>query len=415
MPRETRVLLISNLFPTPADPTRGIFTARLAERLQRRCVLRVVCPLPWLPVWTARGRWSRLRALADVPRKYVIGDVQVHSPKYSTVPGIHAIRAQSMFLGMAHTVARLHRETSFHVINCHWLYPDGLASIWIGRLLGIPVVLTALGSDVNLLLDVPFVRQRIVRALWRADGITAVSAGLARRIALEGLPLDRVAVTVNGVDTERFVVSDRARAAQILQLPEESRRLLFVGKLESVKGVACLIDAFARLAVRRPHVVLYLVGDGTERAALERLVAERGLAARVRFIGAAHPARIPLWMSAADVLCLPSLHEGCPNVVLEAFASGRPVVASQVGGVPELMQPHTGLMVTPGGSAGLESALEEALHRPWDPWKIRAHALRHSWETAADAYCDVYGRIIQQRAAIGRPVRPPAAARTAWT
>ena len=399
MPRMTKVLLVSNLFPTPADPARGIFTARLAAHLQRRCELSVVCPLPWLPGWSARGPWGRLRALADVPRTYIVDGVLVHSPKYSTVPRLRAIRAQSMFLGIAPTVALLHRKKAFDVINCHWLYPDGLASIWLGQQLGIPVVLTALGSDVNLLLDDPFVRPRIVRALRRADAITAVSAGLGRRIALEGLPPDRIAVTVNGVDTDQFIVSDRAASAQVLGLPDHDRRILFVGKLERVKGVAYLVDAFARLAARDPHLVLYVVGDGLERAALERQVATCGLAARVRFMGAAHPSRIPLWMGAADVFCLPSLHEGCPNVVLEAFASGRPVVASRVGGVPEMMQPHTGLMAPPGDAEGLESALELALHTAWDTEKIRAHAAHRSWETAADAYCGVYRHVIGQRTA----------------
>jgi len=405
MPTTTKVLLVSNLFPTPADPARGIFTARLAEHLRRRCELSIVCPLPWLPTWTARGRTGRLCALANVPRNYVVDGALVHSPKYLAVPRLRAIRAQSMFLSMAQTIARLHRETAFDVINCHWLYPDGLASLWIGRQLGIPVVLTALGSDVNLLLDDRFVRPAIVRALWRADAITAVSAGLRRRIALEGLPPDRIAVTVNGVDAERFIVSDRAAAARALGLPDEHRRILFVGKLERVKGVACLIESFARLVARDHDVVLYIVGHGIERAALEQQVTERGLAPRVRFMGAAHPSRVPLWMGATDLLCLPSLHEGCPNVVLEALASGRPVVASQVGGVPELMGSDTGLMVVPGDASGLESALERALHAAWDPRKIRAHALRRSWTTAADAYCDVYRHVIRQRAETGLPIQ----------
>src|SRR5688572_9813499 len=115
MPRTTKVLLVSNLFPTPADSVRGIVTARLAQHLQLRCELSVVCPLPWLPAWTARGPWRRLRGLAGVPRIYAVDGVQVHSPKYSAVPGLRANRAQSMFFGMARTVAHLHRERAFDV------------------------------------------------------------------------------------------------------------------------------------------------------------------------------------------------------------------------------------------------------------------------------------------------------------
>ena len=241
MPTTTKVLLVSNLFPTPADPARGIFTARLAEHLRRRCELSIVATAVAAhmdrprPERAAFVPWPMSRGID------IVDGALVHSPRSLAVPRLRAeeIRAQSMFLSMAQTIARLHRETAFDVINCHWLYPDGLASLWIGRQLGIPVVLTALGSDVNLLLDDRFVRPAIVRALWRADAITAVSEGLRRRMALEGLPPDRIAVTVNGVDAERFIVSDRAAAARALGLPDEHRRILFVGKLERVKGVAC--------------------------------------------------------------------------------------------------------------------------------------------------------------------------------
>jgi glycosyltransferase involved in cell wall biosynthesis len=121
---------------------------------------------------------------------------------------------------------------------------------------------------------------------------------------------------------------------------------------------------------------------------------ERGVASSVRFVGAEHPERMPLWYGAATLLCLPSLHEGCPNVVLEALASGLPVLASRVGGVPEIVPPSAGMLVAPDDAEELTSALRRALEERWDPASIRAGMLSRSWATAAGAYCDVYERVI---------------------
>lgn len=394
LPGTAKVLLISNLFPTPAEPARGIFTARLARALRERCDLTVVCPLPWLPPWTARGPLSRFRTLADVPSEYDVDGLRVHSPKYSALPRHPRLRALSMFAGIGPTVRRLHRRMRFDVINCHWLYPDGAVGTWLGRRLDVPVVLTALGSDVNLLLADGRARPGILGALGRADAITTKSAMLRSRIVQEGIPEARIGVIRNGVDMTRFDIRDRNESAHVLGLPPDEERLLFVGNLAPVKGVPGLIDAFSRVAARRRALALYVVGDGVDRALHERLVQERGLASSVRFVGAEHPERMPFWYGAADLLCLPSLHEGCPNVVLEALASGRPVVASRVGGVPELVAPSAGLLVASGDVEGLTAGLDQALTAAWDPCAIRASVVSRSWGGAADAYCEVYERVI---------------------
>jgi glycosyltransferase involved in cell wall biosynthesis len=198
----------------------------------------------------------------------------------------------------------------------------------------------------------------------------------------------------NGVDTTRFDIRDREACARELGLPEDRHRLLFVGHLAPVKGLPCLIEAFSRIAADRRGITLYIVGDGVDRASHERMVKARGLSSSVRFVGAEHPGRMPIWYGAAHLLCLPSLHEGCPNVVLEALACGRPVVASRVGGVPELLAPRAGLLVPPGDAEVLASALERALAGCWDAQSIRAGVLARSWGAAADAYCEVYERVI---------------------
>jgi glycosyltransferase involved in cell wall biosynthesis len=265
------------------------------------------------------------------------------------------------------------------------------------------VVLTALGSDVNVLLDDRRARAQIIAALHRADAITTKSAQLRSRIIAVGIRAELVTATVNGVDSGCFVIRDQDASARALGIPVAERRLLFVGKLARIKGLPSLLKAFASIAAEDRTLALYIVGDGCDRSQNEEIARERGIEDRVRFVGAQHPTRIPLWLGAADLLCLPSVDEGCPNVVLEALASGRPVVASAVGGVPDLVTSSSGLLVPAGDEAALAAALRCALRRQWDASTIRSHVLRRTWADAAEGYHAVYGRVIRAR-------RPSAAA-----
>jgi glycosyltransferase involved in cell wall biosynthesis len=108
------------------------------------------------------------------------------------------------------------------------------------------------------------------------------------------------------------------------------------------------------------------------------------------FLGTKGPDVVALWLAASDLLCLPSLREGCPNVVLEAMAAGRPVVASRVGGIPDMVGPESGFLVRPEDSDALAEALHSALSAKWDAARIRRSVEDRSWRRTAMAYRDVY-------------------------
>jgi glycosyltransferase involved in cell wall biosynthesis len=165
--------------------------------------------------------------------------------------------------------------------------------------------------------------------------------------------------------------------------------VLFVGNLVAVKGVDVLLKAWSRLAaagVLGSEDRLAIVGDGPERGRLQAQAEALGLGPRVAFAGAVAFAEVPRWMAASDVLCLPSRSEGTPNVVVEALASGVPVVATRVGGVPELVrQGENGLLVPPEDAPALAEALASALVRPWDGPALRASVAHLTWERLAEA------------------------------
>jgi teichuronic acid biosynthesis glycosyltransferase TuaC len=382
-----KVLLVSNLFPTPVDTTRGIFTYQLAKQLREMCDVTIICPLPWFPRWAASGIFKKWSEYAHVPSVYTWEGITVHSPKYLMIPKIsEAIHAVLMLPTLYLTVRRLHKKMNYDAINTQWLYPDGVASSWVARILNIPHVLTALGCDANLFLKQKHKRPQIMRALQSARRTTVVSQALKDFIESEGLAGIPIDVIPNGVDENVFYPRDKATCARRLGLNHKSKMIVFVGQLLEVKGIKYLIEAVERLVANGTDVVLYLVGEGSGRTYYESEVARRGLIDRVKFVGNCPHMDVAIWMGAADVFCLPSIREGFPNVVLEALFSGLPVVASNVGGIPEMLNTTNGKLVPPENSEALANALASAIEREWDQ-QIIVRTVRHlSWEHAARQY-----------------------------
>jgi glycosyltransferase involved in cell wall biosynthesis len=153
--------------------------------------------------------------------------------------------------------------------------------------------------------------------------------------------------------------------------------VVYIGNFKPEKGVDVLVDAMGRRD--RLDVDLAMVGSGPLETILRERAASLGIESKIRFCGRRPHDEIPRWMAAADVICLPSYREGCPNVVLEALAAGRPVVASRVGGVPELLNDETGVLVPAGDPEALAQSLQAALARCWEPESLRASVSCLSW------------------------------------
>lgn len=389
--RRLKVLLFTNLFPTPLDPTRGIFTAQLARALANTCDVTVVCPLPWFPRLAFLARFKRWYEFAMVPRTYEIDRLTVHAPKYLVFPRIsEPLLGVLMFLGTICCVKRLHSKAAFDVINSMWLYPDSVAAGWIARLLGIAMVPTALGCDVNKMLKEPGKRPQIVDMLRSSRTIIAVSEPLRAGMASNGVEASRILTIPNGVDSNLFHVRDARTARDSLRLPGNKCTVVYVGRLSEEKGVETLLRAAALLAGRRKTLSIHLIGDGPLRSVLKVLADSLELADTVHFEGAKSHAEVSMWISACDVFCLPSIREGCPNVINEALASGRPVVASRVGGIPDMVNEQAGILVEPLQPSALAEAIEIALSRKWIPEIVSASMHGASWAAVAKRYVAAY-------------------------
>jgi glycosyltransferase involved in cell wall biosynthesis len=273
------------------------------------------------------------------------------------------------------------KEYAPEVILSYVVYPDGYAAVRIGKQLGVPVVLTAIGSDLNRISD-RLTARHTRYALRHATWTTTVSGDLlktARRMGAN--PLHSTAI-LNGCDTSIFHPRDRQQARETLQVPSDAEVIVYVGRMDVRKGLAELIAAAASLRDQRPRLRCYLVGEGADKPALMELVNKHQAQQEVFFVASCPTERVAQWMAAADLVTLPSYKEGCPNVVIEALASGRPVVATSVGGIPELMDDRSGRLIPPQDVDSLAAALNEVLGGRWDPSELARHHAR-SWADAA--------------------------------
>jgi len=278
-------------------------------------------------------------------------------------------------------IGYLGRKQPFDIILSSWLYPDSCAVALLGN--NLPFVSIAQGSDVHHYLKMPLRRSIIVKAMQRASGIITRSAALAQLLTEAGLPNEKLHPVYNGIDFTQFKPADKSAARKALGLPTAASIILFVGNFLPVKNPLLLIHAHAKL--RNTHLVT--VGGGPMEADVRSLAASLGTMNRITFAGRRTAGDVARYMQAADVLVLPSKNEGVPNVILEAFACGLPVVASRVGGITEVHHSDfLGQLVVPGNLDSLVNAIERVITVPADLDQIHRHALQFSWEAAAASY-----------------------------
>jgi glycosyltransferase involved in cell wall biosynthesis len=353
-----------------------------------------VAPVPFFPRVNIHSRWYEY---ARIPKKEQIAGFQLDHPRYILVPkvamGMHAL---SMFAGSFRRVFQRSKEHHFELIDAHYVYPDGLAAVMLGKLLGLPVVVSARGSDIHLFSTFRTIRPLIARALQRADAVIAVSQGLKDRMVQLGCPGEKIVVIGNGVDAKQFRPASQAEMRARLNLPLGSPIVVSVGNLKEGKGFHVLIDAFARLRGRGRDIMLVIVGGGPDRALLEKKIKAGGLEKSVYLAGAQPHESLAEWYNAADIFCLASSSEGCPNVVLEAMACGLPVVTTAA--AAELVTSPALGIVTDRTATAFEAAIDEAFLRMWDRDLIVAHARNRTWSDVASRVLDVFSSVVSRHA-----------------
>ncbi|MBF0563590.1 MAG: glycosyltransferase family 4 protein [Alphaproteobacteria bacterium] len=386
-----RILTFSTLYPNATQPVNGVFVENRLRHLVAggEVEARVVAPVPWFPSsHPVFGAWGKYAA---VPAAETRHDLPVRHPRYPVLPKIGmSVAPALLYAGTRATVRQILRQWDFDLIDAHYFYPDGVAAAMLAREFGKPLVITARGTDINLIPRFAVPRAQIVWAAGRAAGLITVCDALKRALVELGCAEDKVRVLRNGVDLAGFRPLDREPARQ--ELGVNGRVLVSVGLLIERKGHHLILEALAG----RPGYTLLIVGDGPDRASLQQQAKALGLAERVRFLGQLPQDRLPAIYSAADALVLASSREGWANVLLEAMACGTPVVATDVWGTREAVcAPEAGVLVARRSAEGLALGLDRlfaALPRRED---TRRHAEQFSWDDTTQGQLALFRSILK--------------------
>lgn len=390
-----KVLLFSTLYPSEQRPIHGIFVeTRLRELVKTGHVdARVVAPVPWFPFKNPRfGEYAKFAATA---RHEIRHGLEVYHPRYFLPPRVGVTLAPfSMALGALGTVRRLQREGfDFELIDAHYYYPDGVAAALLARWFGKPLVVTARGTDLNLMPRYAVPRRLILGTAQLAGASIGVCQALMDQLQELGAEPGKLHTLRNGVDLKKFMPEPRAEARRRLGLAVGGHYLLSVGHLIERKGHFVAIDALALMA---PDVSLLIVGEGPERPALEDQVRRLGLGARVRFAGMVAQQDLKWWYSAADALALCSSREGWANVLLESMACGTPVVATNIWGTPEVVsEPAAGILMESRTPQALTQAWMRLAHAYPAREATRLHAETFSWESTTEGQWTLFQELVR--------------------
>jgi glycosyltransferase involved in cell wall biosynthesis len=381
--RAPRVALITPLWPQPGAGYAGKPIYRTALALRELCAVDAVCP---------GARYPRLRWLEPASYDYhrVAGgkgppDVATDYVEYFMLPWIGRFWSG---WGTLRAIEPAVRRIKPDVLLSYWLYPTGWAAVHLGRRLGVPVLVGSRGSDLHRIAS-EWIRRRTAWTVRNAAAVLTVTRDLAEQAQALGAAPERVHVIANGCDRALYRPQPQTEARLALGLAPDAQLLLQVGHLIESKGIFDLWAAFEKLAPGQPALRLAFVGEGPAEAALRAKARDSGLADRLLLPGPQSPGQVAQWMNAAGVVCLASHGEGCPNVVIEALACGRPVVGCRVGGIPDLVDRECGRLVPARRPEELARGIEEVLAGQWDSARIsRRHA--RSWaEVAGETFTEI--------------------------
>ena len=390
--RALRVLTLSSVFPNPDEPSHGIFVRNRMRHVADLADVRVIAPVAAIDYSSPDKHWLRNHALPHTRRD---GPLTIDYPRWFFPPFGTPLNVLCLFARTLFTAARIRREFRFDLIDAHFAYPEGCAAALLAACFHVPFVVTQRGNE-TLFGRSPLRRAIMAWSLRRAARVLSVSEDLRQYAITLGVDPERTRTVPNGIDIHLFYPRGRAAARAKHNIPTGAKMILSAGALVERKGHHRIVAALAKLRDDGMEVLLVIAGGaGREgrfepdiRESIERL----GLSGSVRIMGRVAPPELAELMSAADVFCLASDMEGWPNVVHEAQGCGAPVVATAVGGVPEMLPSEEyGYVIPPLDVEAMAIALYKALTRQWDREAISAWARSRSWEKVAQ---EVYAQML---------------------
>lgn len=389
-----KIAVVTRNFPSSAEPWQGRPAYQTLRMLARAADVRVFYPNPRYPSLLK----PRLKTYTKLEPSKNSPDVKVDYYNYSTLPVV--FRPLNGWLAARALLPHVRRFAP-DVIFSYFLYPEGYAALQIAKALSVPVVARSMGSDINAIGD-RFTAMHTRTVLREADFLVMVSGDLREKALAMGASPEKICTIVNGCDTSVFNLRDRLQARAKLGIDPAAQAVVYIGRMDVNKGLRELVAAAISLHEERPNMHVYLVGEGPDRSVIQSDIDAGNAAGYIHALPPCAFDDVAVWMAASNLVTLPSYMEGCPNVVLEALACGRPVVATDVGGIPEIMSVECGSLVPAREVAPLARALASVLDSSWDAAAISARQSR-SWNTVSEELLSLFNSLVAKRQLVSRP------------
>lgn len=377
------ILLVSSMYPKPGRQSTNFIHRSVIELAKSDINIKVVCPTPRLVRYTS-GILTKIR---DQNITLELDGIQVSYIPYLNFPLkiLPKLDVASQYFFLKKWLLSDGRSEKFDIVHANRLFPTGSAALKVARFLDVPFLCSARGSEVH---TYPHRNKRIKtltqKVILQSNQISAVSKNLAYEVELLATPNKPVVVVYNGVDTDVFYPrKNQDEIRKRLGVPKHGLGIGSVCRLMSEKGVLELLSAFHVIAQQREDVWLCFVGDGPLFAKIQEKIIEFGLVGRVYMPGFCLHHEVATWLNAIDIFVLASYDEGLPNVVLEAMACGKPVIATDTGGTSELVfVDSTGLLVPPRSSEALTGALKRLLEEP----EFRSNLAKNGYSLVSESF-----------------------------
>jgi len=380
--------------PGPENASGGIFVLRRLAGMSRQATVNTIQPIPWFPVLKPLSRFAR------EPSHDVAELTISHAPMFY-IPGIFkSLDSLWLYRAIKGQLATLHRTKGVSLVDAHFGYPEGVGALLAARKIGIPVVVTLRGFEVEYLAK-PVIGRQIRHLLRNVDGCICVSHFLKDVALKNGARESTTRVIHNAIDKSLFFSGDRESARSSLGLPPEVPIVISVGHLISRKRQHVLIDAFSDVLRRLPDARLLLVGGKSFEQhyprQLKQQVADLGMEKAVSFLGNVDASRVGEYLRAADVFALGTQREGCCNAVLEALACGLPVVTTPVGDNTWFVKDgQNGFIVPVDDSKAMAKAVMRSLEgKVWDARRIASELNVGDWDDVARKVMKFFDEVVQ--------------------
>ncbi|AZQ82857.1 glycosyltransferase family 4 protein [Colwellia sp. Arc7-635] len=362
------LLVITNLYPVPWGPNRASFNKQQFDLLNTHLDVKIIVLLPWKEWLSHRKECEKSETIKYSPYFYI--------PKFGRriVPIFQCI---SLLFHLSWI-----KKQRFSAVLASWGFPDAVAVSMLNKFIKLPFFVKVHGTDVNE--NSQFLARSRLMKKWlnKANTIFCASQALADVLQNQGIDKSKLSVNYNGVNSEIFYP---------LATKPNRQHFLFVGSLIATKGCAELLNAFIVAQKNNPDMELDILGEGPMKSILAKKINDHQLTDKVRLHGSVPLAQVAEHIRRANVLVLPSYREGVPNVLLEAFAGGTPVISTRVGGIPEVVNENVGLLIDAKNDVQLAQAMEQALSIEWSVEAILQHASQFDWQKNVDHVLEKIG------------------------